>query len=189
MIVIGYWKRSVMIKFDDKELEIAIVTYNRAPFIKEWLDNCYEESCKRNISISIYDSSTNDDTEELVKCYETSVLYPIAYHKVPSDTPIGYKPMLPILKSECKYVWVSGDSRRHNFDELDNSVFSCIKNDYDYIVILADHFFNEQDYSSNNLEKFISDCFISTTCIGLSIYKTSIFDYLKNVTRRYYHRH
>lgn len=168
-----------MVTFGDNEFEIAIVTYNRAPFIKEWIAYGYEDCKKRNIKLSIYDSSTNDDTEQLLKNLNDDG-YGIEYHRVPSETPIGYKPMLPILNSGCEYVWVAGDSRRNDFAELDAKVFPFIKQKIEYILISAG--FNEQNDQKIYTDKseFLLDCFISTTCIGLSIYKISLFDGLKS---------
>ena len=40
-----FWKEKTdmsKIRFDDNELEIAIVTYNRAKFVQIWLEKCYE---------------------------------------------------------------------------------------------------------------------------------------------------
>lgn len=167
-----------MIRFDDNEFEIAIVTYNRPAFVKEWMDKCYESVKARNISLSIFDSSSNDETEELVKSL-TGEGYEIKYARVCSETPIGYKPMLPILSSSSKYLWVCGDSRYHDFDDLDQKVFPYIKDDIDYILISVG--FNDQNSGKiySDRSELLRECFISTTCIGLSIYKLSLFAGLK----------
>lgn len=166
--------------FDDNELEIAILTYNRVDFIKEWLDKTYIDAVERNILISIYDSSTNTETEEYISAFNLNINNKINYVKLSPDTILGYKPMIPLLNSESKYVWVCGDSRRHDFSELDIQVFPALKDDYDYILFLAKQDQMCNDYSTENLNKFIKDCFLSSTCIGYSIYKTELFDYLKN---------
>lgn len=163
-------------RFDDNELEIAIVTYNRSGFIKEWLEKCYESIAQRNISLSIYDSSTDGKTELFLK---KDTRYKLNYVKIDSSENIGYKPMFPILNSHSKYVWVSGDSRYHDFDELDKKVFIHIKNDIDYICMqIATNSENDGKIYQEK-ENFLRDCFVSMTCIGLSIYKTSLFDLLK----------
>lgn len=90
--------------FEDNELEIALATYNRALFVEQWLMNCYEPACVRNISISIYDSSTNDETKDFIQNFNERVSRKVNYIKISSDTIIGYKPMYPILNSKCKYV-------------------------------------------------------------------------------------
>lgn len=166
--------------FNNNELEIAVVTYNRSSFVNEWLRKCYREACIRNIRISIYDSSTDDSTKNLIDKFNIENDISIKYKKIDPSTVIGYKPMYPILQSKAKYVWVSGDSRYHDFNELDKKVFPYIKQGIDYIVL---HILNNSDNDGkiyNDLGEFIHDCFISSTCIGLSIYKTDIFKELKN---------
>lgn len=168
-----------MVVFENNEFEIAMVTYNRSAFVEEWIDKCFEQMRKRNIKFSIYDSSTDDETDGLIAKLRSDG-YDIDYIKVPSETPIGYKPMLPILSSSSKYVWVVGDSRYHIFEELDEKVFPHIKNGMDYVLISAG--FNDQNDGKVYTEPsgFLRECFISTTCIGLSIYKLSVFDKTKS---------
>ena len=105
--------------------------------------------------------------------------YKIEYVRIDSSEIIGYKPMYPILESKCKYVWVCGDSRYHSFEELDKKVFPHLFNDIDYIGMQIQS--NEENDGTIYVDHsvFLSECFISSTCIGLSIYKTTIFDPLK----------
>lgn len=167
-----------MVVFEDNELEIAIVTYNRCDFIKEWLRLCYEDVVKRNISLSIYDSSTDAETENFIeeynKCHKK-----IKYVKIPSDTEVGYKPMLPILESSAKYLWVSGDSRYHDFCEMDEKVFPLLRNGIDYIAFYWGN--KEENFGKIFTDKssFMQESFISVTCIGCSIYRLEIFKDLK----------
>ena len=168
-----------MIKFDNNEFEIAIATYNRSEFIEEWLDKCYLDITSRNIALSIYDSSTDDKTKEYIETFNDHVENKITYVRVDSNIEIGYKPMLPILNSKAKYVWVAGDSRYHNFKELDKKVFPYIKQGLDFILIcIASNMENDGKIYKNDGE-FLKECLISTTCIGLSIYKRELFDALK----------
>lgn len=168
-----------IITFESGEFEIAITTYNRCEFIEEWLQHCYVPSKIRNISLSIWDSSTNDDTKKYIENFNKENCADIAYHHVAPSTNIGYKPMFPILESKSKYVWVSGDSRCHNFDILDKKVFTHLKKDIDYVVLQIAN--NEENDGKlyEDKEEFLKECFVSMTCIGLSIYKTSIFEPLK----------
>lgn len=166
--------------FEPNEFEIAVITYNRCEFIKEWLLYCYEEIKKRNIGLSIYDSSTDNNTEMYINDFvEKSNDNIIHYHRIDSSVTIGYKPMIPILNSKAKYIWVSGDSRYHDFNILDTKVFIYIKENIDYIILHAIN--NEENdgkiYTSQN--ELLWECFISMTCIGLSIYKTTLFDPIK----------
>lgn len=168
-----------MITFENGELEVALVTYNRCPFIKEWLKYNYVDLKKRNIYISIYDSSTDGMTEMFIN--ENNEYYnEIDYVSIPSETEIGYKPMLPIFRSKAKYVWIVGDSRYHDFEELDTKVFPFIKQGLDCIIIDAQPNPQNDGIIYTDKSDFLRDCFISSTCIGLSIYKREMFDCIKN---------
>lgn len=170
-----------MVKFEPGELEIAIVTYNRCMFIAEWLKQCYRMAQDRNISISIYDSSINDETEKYIYDFKNRMNdKDLKYYHIPSNINIGYKPMIPILNSKAKYIWVSGDSRYHEFQDLDKKVFPYLKKDIDYVVL---HICNNEENDEKiytDRHEFFKDCFISMTCIGLSIYKTSLFGAMKS---------
>lgn len=169
-----------MIIFEPDELEIAIVTYNRCEFVEEWLKYGYEQIKIRNINLGIYDSSTNDDTEKYINEFKKEHGdNTIEYYRIDSDVNIGYKPMFPILSSKAKYVWVSGDSRCHDFHYLDKKVFPYIKKGIDYIILHAIN--NEENDGKKYISKdeLLEECFLSMTCIGLSIYKTEIFNPLK----------
>lgn len=170
-----------MVIFEPDELEIAIVTYNRCEFIKEWLFHCYEQIKKRNIRLSIYDSSTNDNTKEYISDFIKSDKDKIIeYYHIDSNVNIGYKPMFPILNTKAKYIWVSGDSRCHDFNYLDEKVFPYLKLDIDYVVF---HVVNNEENDGRiytDKDELLKDCFLSMTCIGLSIYKTSLFEPLKS---------
>ena len=169
-----------IVTFETNEFEIAIVTYNRCEFIEAWLTYCYVQIKKRNIGLSIYDSSTNNDTEEyinnFISMHNDKI---IQYYHINSSVNIGYKPMFPILKSKSKYIWVSGDSRCHDFKYLDEKVFPYLKQDIDYAVF---HVVNNEENDGKvytDRDELLKDCFLSMTCIGLSIYKTSLFDPIK----------
>lgn len=169
-----------MVTFEKDEFEVAIITYNRMNFVKEWLNKTYDGLVKRNISISIYDSSTNEETEDMIKLFNIGKKMYVNYVKLEPSTILGYKPMIPIFASQKKYIWICGDSRRHNLDEMDEKVFPYIKDGYDYVQLLANPQQQKcKSYSTNALGMFIRDCFLSSTCIGFSIYKTNLFSSLK----------
>lgn len=167
-----------MITFEDNEVEIAITTYNRRDFVEEWLRLCYEDVIKRNISLSIYDSSTNTETEDLIKEFNKDHKK-VKYVKAPPETEVGYKPMLPILESKAKYLWVSGDSWHTDFDEMDEKVFPLIKGGIDFIALYLGN--KKENFGKVFTDKssFMKESFVSVTCIGCSIYRLEIFNVLK----------
>lgn len=167
-----------MVTFEDNEFEIAIATYNRRDFIKRWLELCYEDVLKRNISLSIYDSSSNSETEDFIREYNKNHKA-IKYVKVTPETEIGYKPVLPILDSNAKYLWVSGDARYHDFNELDEKVFPLIKRGIDLIVFYWGYEEGDVEKIYSDKSSFLIDASVSLTGLGWAIYKMKMFDELK----------
>lgn len=170
-----------MVAFEDGELEIAMVTYNRCEFVADWLDGCYGEMRKRNIHFSIYDSSTNDDTEIYIRQFkEKEMDTDIEFHRIDSEFLMGLKPMLPLLRSRSKYVWVAGDSIYWDYAMLDSEIFPRLKQDIDCVVCYVNGCDENIEKIYTDMQEFINTAFVSLTCMGATICKTSIMDPLKN---------
>ena len=90
-----------------------------------------------------------------------------------------YKPMLPLMNSPSKYVWVTGDSLCYDLDILDEKLFPHLKRDIDYAVLCIQG--NEENDGKIYTDRhdLARECFVSMTCAGASIIKTSIFEPLK----------
>ncbi len=169
-----------MIRFNDGQFEIAIATYKRPDYIKGWLRLCYNECVERNIKIRIIDSSPDEDTKKYIDEFNDESEEKVLYCHVSPSTNVGYKPMIPILESESEYLWVCGDSRYHDFDELDKKVFPYVKEKkIDYICINISNNYKLPDTIYDDKSKMLHDVFVASTCLGLSIYKMSIFDPIK----------
>lgn len=169
-----------MIVFDEGQFEIAVTTYKRPDYIQNWLERCYQPSTERNIAISVYDSSPDDRTLMVVEHFNKHKEKKVLYYHVSPETIIGYKPMIPIFESQAEYLWVSGDSRCHRFDELDEKVFPYIKNRIvDYIVINTGNNYSLDAKIYENKGEMLHDTFIASTCIGLSIYRIALFNEFK----------
>lgn len=170
-----------MVRFEAGEFEIAVVTYKRQEFVRNWLDKCYEPAVARSILLSVYDSSPDDGTEKMIDSFNEGRAVKVQYHHVDEKTIIGYKPMLPILNTTSTYIWVSGDSRYQDFNELDEKLFPMIKSrDIDYAVIDIGNIHPRPDMVFDDKGKMIHTCFVAMTCIGMSIYRTAIFDIIRN---------
>ena len=170
-----------MIRFDNGELEIALLTYKRAEFVKAWLDKCFQDISARNIKLSVYDSSPDDETEKLIQQYNQEHNAQIVYYRIDNEKIIiGYKTMAPILQSDAKYLWVCGDSRYQDFAELDKVVFPSIKNRVaDYIVFNVINNMKLPDTLIEDLDELLYKAFVPSTCIGLSIYNLEMFKTFK----------
>jgi len=87
--------------------------------------------------------------------------------------------MFPLLESAAKYIWVMGDSRYQDFSLLDEKVFPYLKSGIDFVTFCIKN--NEENDGKiyENPEELLRECFVSITCIGLSICRTNIFSPLK----------
>lgn len=169
-----------MIRFENGQFEIAIATYKRPEYVGAWLEYCYDACIDRNISLSIYDSSPDSSTKDIIMQFVSYKHANLAYHHVNEETIIGYKPMIPLMESKSEYLWISGDSRYHDFNELDEKVFPYIqKRLIDYICFNTSNNYQIPDKEYSDLGEMLHDVFIPSTCIGLSIYRTEIFSPLK----------
>lgn len=169
-----------MLIFDNNELEVSLITYNRSKFVSEWIERCSDGLLDRNIKISVYDSSTDEKTKQEI---ENKNLKrgnnKIRYEYITSELSVGHVVLNAVLKTSAKYVWVVGDSRCHNLGDLDEKVFPYIKKGVEHIVLKTIN--NEENNGKIYTDKtrMLNDCLISMTCTGFYIYKTSMFDWLK----------
>lgn len=165
-----------MEKFRENELGVVLVTYRRPEFVREWLENCLIEFYERNIGVTVYDSSDNQKTKEVVEYYSRKHSIPIHYVYITDQLSVGQVVWEAIKQAKTDYVWVVGDSRRHSFEELDAKVFPYIKQQFEHIVLeILDNGENDGKIYTNRHE-MIYDCLISMTCTGYYIYRRSIFD-------------
>ncbi len=171
-----------MICFENGELEVVVVTYNRKDFVEEWLIKNHDELTKRNIRIRIVDSSTNDDTEKYISWFNKEYNANVDYEHLNANVLLGYKPVKALLTATTEYTWITADSRYFDYDDMDNKVFPKIKDKIDYIVMQIVNNENNDDKIYIDKSQFIHECFISTTCLGNSIYRNEIFKEIKNNT-------
>lgn len=160
--------------FDDGELEIALVTYNRPLCVQEWLKNNLKDIINRNIKLTIYDSS---DTEETKRVVENANNKTINYCKLDSNVTIGEKPIIALQRSTSKYVWICVDRRCANFQDLDKYVFPKIKEaKFETLLMpeLQEKAVIAKEY--NNMSEFINDGLWTMTHLGDIIYRKNIFD-------------
>lgn len=169
-----------MVIFDDHELEISVVTYNRADYIKVLLEKNYFEARDRNITFIISDSSPNDKTRFVVESFNKKHDATVIYKHYDSNTTVGYKPILSILDSNSKYVWIFADSRFFDFEELDKKIFPHIKNNIEWISLFNNNFNFINEAVISDKTQMIHEFFVPITCVGCSIFKSSLFDFLKD---------
>ena len=158
-------------------LEIAISTYNRAHILEAWIENNFKQLSQLGIKLSIYDSSTNDDTLNLVNAFnskENSMR--IKYVRKDSSIRVDEKVMLSIIESSADYIWPLGDATSINFNDVSSKVIPFLDKDYDFVCVFGcTRLDNDRKTYSSPLE-FFGDCFWHATWLGGIIFERSIFD-------------
>lgn len=132
-----------------KKLTICIPTYNRPKDIKVFLDTEMKFLDKYNVNVSIFDSSTDDRTKELVERINKENVSYLDYYRVDSSISANEKVFMIYQKM---YV------------------------DYDYVWITHDHtIFNEESfaYIMDKLEEKADFYFIKTQCGNFGSFVTS----------------
>jgi glycosyltransferase involved in cell wall biosynthesis len=116
-----------MLTFENDELEVALITYNRSKFVKEWITRYIDEFYARNIKIVVYDSSTDELTKNEIEKVNEKYDKKIKYNYLSAELSVGHVVLHAIVNASSKYVWVAGDSRCHDLEDLDRKVFPYIK--------------------------------------------------------------
>lgn len=170
-----------MVIFEDNELEAALVTYNRPLAVKVTLEKYAKEFIVRNIKLSIYDSSEENDTYDIVREFNRLNAEYVEYHRVDSSVGAGDKPIIALLGSKCKYIWVLADKRIASFYDLDKYIFPKVRDDDYMALILATENWiqrnslpTEKEY--DNLQKCLIETLPEQSWVGKTIYKKEIFD-------------
>lgn len=163
------------------DIEIEISTYNRSHILKKWLENNYDCLERLGISLAIYDSSMNDETQELLVEWNKSLQSKkIKYVRVDSETRVDEKVLLSMIESEHNYVWPLGDSRNINFKDIEEKVISFLETDYDLACIWSETCLNNDGKTYDNALDFFNDCFWHATWLGGLILRRELLDELQN---------
>lgn len=125
---------------DENSLCILIPTYNRSDAIDYYLGKKLDVFSAAHFDVVIYDSSSNDLTQNVVEKYMKKgydCLHYVTY-KDPEGDIYGTKKSRDALV-ECadhyEYVWLCGDTAILLLEEYQDELFELIKNGYDVIHI------------------------------------------------------
>lgn len=150
------------------KIAVCIPTYNRSQIVEEFLVKCSADYVNFGIDIYIYDSSTDDKTENVVKSWleQLSCLY---YIRIPSYLHANMK-VFKIFQQQgfrmlYDFIWVCGDSLRFSREAL-SLVLSSVTPDYDMIEV------NGMDKEKlgirvyDDLNDYFKDCAWQLTLFG-----------------------
>ena len=159
----------------NKTIEIAISTYNRDQILKSWINDNYKQCSELGISLSVYDSSTNDETEKLINDLNKNSFPGIKYVRKDSSIRVDEKVLQSILESSADYVWPLGDSISINFTDVKNKVIPFLERDYDFVCVFGSTKLDNDGTSYTLPINFFSDCFWHATWLGGLIFNKRVF--------------
>lgn len=109
-------------KSENQLLEPVIITYNRAPLLKKTLQAFFDSGLK-NMRVHVLNNASTDDTEEVVKQFQTSwpnLIYHENFYNIGGNANI----LRAVELSHSIYHWVIGDDDEwcltNNLNELLN---------------------------------------------------------------------
>lgn len=167
----------------NNQLEIAIITRDRSSILREWLNRNLIDIKSNNIRLSVYDSSSNDETELLTKQF-SDFDYNIYYKRLDYDYRIDDKVLDSILKSKCEYIWPISDSLAPNFDLFLEKAFSFFEQKLDLIGVWNETVKEKEKIDYNTPYELFEDCFWHLTWLGGLIFRTDLFSSLQEVNEK-----
>lgn len=168
-----------MKRFDDNELEIAVLTRNRGEILRKFFEKQIDEIREVNASFVIYDTSSNDDTEELVGEYQNKG-YNIKYRRDDFEKSIDEKYLDAIINSTAKYIWIMGDSNYMAISLFSEKSYEYIKNDYQLLVVYGNVVRDKENKEYHNVSDVYADCLWHLTWMGGPVVRRDVYDKLVN---------
>lgn len=154
------------------KLAISIVTYNRAKHINEDLMCIAKPAKEKNISIYIYDGSTDRSTENVVKKYIENGNDHIQYfHYDENDTKKRVRDAL--LMPDADYIWFCGDKFTvlpKNYD----LILKLLNRDIDFLVVYHKGLDGIRYF--DNPVSCLDYSIVPLTCFGASIIKKKLIE-------------
>lgn len=131
-------------------LDIVLPTYNNPACVKYILDKLETYSDRNyNFVLSIYDSSTDEETKNLVKPYLSSR---VLYHYIDSKVNVDEKTLIAVKNSEAEYVFLIADGYCPKLDEIFREI--DFEKNRSEIIVLYDRDWKPQRKYYEHLKDF-----------------------------------
>ena len=160
-----------MKRFKDKELEIAVLTRNRSDILEVFLEKQIKEIEGINAILSIYDTSSNNDTENIVKRYQNDG-HKIIYDHGAYEKSIEDKYLDAILNSKAKYLWIMGDSNYMDIPLFSEKSYDSMMSGCELIVAWND---SVSDREYDDVAELFADCLWHMTWMGGLVFRRDIY--------------
>ncbi len=160
-----------MKRFKDDKLEIAVLTRNRSDILGIFLEEQIKEIEGINAILSIYDTSSNNDTENLVKSYQDHG-HKIIYNHGDYEKLIEDKYLDAILNSKAEYLWIMGDSYYMDIPLFIEKSYDSMMSGCELIVAWDD---SVSDREYDDVAELFSDCLWHMTWMGGIVFRRDIY--------------
>lgn len=134
------------------KLAVAIPTYNSSSCLHELLSNVYETLHEYGYDIYIYDSSTDDSTELLIReTWKRDAIYYVRLNSsIASNQKVFYLYQQLAEKKKYDYIWMTRDAHYFSRQFLEK-LFRSIQPEYDIVLI------DDMTGTSETVSEIISD--------------------------------
>lgn len=156
---------------ENTKIAVCIPAYNRSLVVKGFLDKCLMDYVDLGIEVYFYDSSTNDETKNVVGIWMEKVdgLY---YIRIPLNLHANIKVFRIFrqlgLKKPYNFIWVCGDSLRFNRKAL-NYILENLTCEFDMIEVNANDAGKLGRKLYDNHNNYFKDCAWHFTLFGAVI--------------------
>lgn len=164
----------------DNSMAICIPTYNRPDLVRDTLQFELPSLIKWNIDVYIYDSSSNNLTENIIKEFQNDGFDNLYYIKLSVDILLETKVIKIFsfygMKQSYEYLWLTNDVFGIS-DLLLKDLNTILSKKYDIILV------NNKDVEQigireyKNANDFFDDCAWRSTLFGAVILHNNIFKY------------
>ena len=158
-------------------IELTICTYNRPEILQVNFEQNIQSIIDYGMMLSVYDSSTNDDTKKVVDSFNTKYGGLINYRKFDSSYRVDEKVLTAILDCRCKYSWPIADASFVSKNSFMHKISPYIDKNYDFVCLYnCRTLYDGKIY--NNSYDFVYDCFWHATWLGGIVFKKELFNLL-----------
>lgn len=113
-------------------IEVIIPTYNFPDRMVNVVEGSLKKYNGKEFKITILDSSTNDDTLNLVKPMLSNPIF--KYQRIDSSLNSDQKSIQYIKECKEDYYWLLGDGNIVNFNEVEKQLINLKYENYDVVV-------------------------------------------------------
>ncbi len=178
-----------MVKNDlHKKVTVVLPTYNRSECVAYYLENAVAKYSGVFFVFEIHDSSTNDETKDLVDSYNASEhVNKICYFRYPSSMNGDDKTHTALSNVQTEYLYLIGDGILPDFEKLELFLKNNDFSKFDVMGIFSQGFrynkHNKSEYPKNdylyeetNYDSLLVNHLLCFTLYGASIVRKSVIE-------------